>query len=55
MSVPAGSPETTFRRLPGLFMSNTMIGRLFSMHKVNAVMSIILRFFSYASWNVSRV
>ncbi len=41
--VPTCSPSTKRPRLPGLFMSNTMMGRLFSLHSVKAVMSITLR------------
>ena len=41
--VPTLSPVTTFFRLPGLFILKTIIGRLFSMHRVKAVMSITFR------------
>src|SRR6185312_5549117 len=37
--VPTGSPIATRRMLSGLFRSNTMIGRSFSMHRLTAVAS----------------
>src|ERR1700737_4406023 len=39
-SVPISSPSTTFSMLPSCIRSNTMIGRLLSMHMVMAVLSI---------------
>ena len=42
-NVPTCMPSTTFKRLPGLFISNTMMGILFSIQRVNAVISITLR------------
>ena len=42
-NVPISSPLSTFMRLPRVFMSNTYMGILFSLHMVKAVMSITLR------------
>src|SRR5689334_4550920 len=50
--VPTFSPVTTRRRLPPLFMSNTMMGRLFSIQSVKAVMSTTFRFCEIQSWKV---
>ena len=38
--VPTFSPFIIFSRFPGLFISKTIIGRLFSLHNVKAVMSM---------------
>src|ERR1700694_1321182 len=51
-SVPTFSPVTTRRRVPGLFMSNTTMGRSFSMQSVKAVMSITFNFLLIHSWKV---
>ncbi len=39
-SVPMDSPLAIFMKLPSLFISNTIMGRLFSWQRVMAVMSI---------------
>lgn len=48
-TVPTLSPCTTRNKFPGVFMSNTMMGSLFSMQRVKAVMSITFRFFCIQS------
>src|SRR5690349_925372 len=49
-SVPTFSPVTTLRRLPSLFISKTIMGRLFSIQRVKAVMSITRRLLVRHSW-----
>src|ERR1700739_532625 len=39
-SVPTFRPSTASRKIPGLYMSNTTIGILLSMQRLNAVESI---------------
>jgi hypothetical protein len=48
-TVPTLSPCTTRNKFPGVFISNTMMGSLFSMQRVKAVMSITFRFFCIQS------
>lgn len=48
-TVPTFSPCTTRNKFPRVFMSNTMMGSLFSMQRVKAVMSITFRFFCIQS------
>ena len=47
--VPIVCPSHTFNKLPSLFISNTMIGKLFSWQSVKAVISITFKPLSYTS------